>query len=468
MICVKKYFNKIKLFLNFVVFPIILVCVLNFYFNMINKDIYEYEFRFMAFVLACIIVSSIYYIFIFMTGRTKYSILFTSIVFFIIYFISQLKIMYTNSPLYLSDFAFWNKLDNLVSIVGNTLGSYIGILIVPSVVVFIFLIFIFIDSIVINIKFNMKKRVCFLGLGICVMLLLFIPNSYTCEFYSDIFFNDNSRKAYGTYTTYDSYYNTYGTIAGMYGVYLENLVFIPDDYDESEVHEVLNGDIVIEENSLGKPNIIVLLGESFWDINKLEGVRFDKDVMEEYNKLKDYGYTTSLVVPTYGGLTANSVFELLTGSNISYYSNGYLPFMQSYNDDRSYDYPSVIKELSNNDYISYFMYGMDSYNFDNVVEKMGVNYYGEYDYTYSDVKGQYVSDSYTVNQIIHTFKNKSSDNKYFYMALTTENHMPYSMEKYGRYDIHIDNSVYSEEENGVILSYAQGIYDTSLALNQLY
>lgn len=464
----KKYFGKIKLVLNFILFPMILVGVLNCYFNFMNNGSYRFDFRPMAFVLACIIVSIVYYIFIFLTGKTKYGVLGTSILFFVIYFVSQLKIIYTNNPLYLSDFVFINKVSNLTEIVGNTLFDTIGKIGFCSICVLVFLIFIFIDSMIINIKFNLKKRVCFFVLDVFLLLLLFVPNKYTCELYSDIFFNDNDRTAYETYTTYDSYYNTYGTIAGMYGVYLENLVFEPDDYDERVVNEILDGDVVDNNNSLGTPNIIVLLGESFWNINKLEGITFDKDVIGIYNDLKKDGYYSNLVVPTYGGLTANSVFQFLTGSNISYYSNGYIPFMQSYNDDRAYDYPCIIKDLKNNNYISYAMFGMDSYNFGNVFEKMGFDYYGKYPYSFSDVKGQYVSDDYTVRQIINTFNGKRANDNYFYLAFTTQNHMPYSYDRYYEYDIRIESSSYSEEENGVILSYAQGLYDTASSLNKLY
>lgn len=41
-------------------------------------------------------------------------------------------------------------------------------------------------------------------------------------------------------------------------------------------------------------------------------------------------------------------------------------------------------------------------------------------------------------------------------------------DKYEEYDISIKNSSLSEEENGIILSYAQGIYDTNLQIQRLY
>lgn len=54
------------------------------------------------------------------------------------------------------------------------------------------------------------------------------------------------------------------------------------------------------------------------------------------------------------------------------------------------------------------------------------------------------------------------------MALTMQAHMPYTKYKYENYDIKIKKSKLSNEENDVLLSYAQGIYDADKQLGKLY
>ena len=54
------------------------------------------------------------------------------------------------------------------------------------------------------------------------------------------------------------------------------------------------------------------------------------------------------------------------------------------------------------------------------------------------------------------------------MTATIETHMPFNKEKYDNYDINVTSSSLTEEETGVILSYAQGVYDTNVQIKRLY
>ena len=67
-----------------------------------------------------------------------------------------------------------------------------------------------------------------------------------------------------------------------------------------------------------------------------------------------------------------------------------------------------------------------------------------------------------------TLKDTSEGNYKFIMAATAQNHFPFSKDKYDKYDINVKNTTYSAEDTALLRSYAQGIYDASKELNNLY
>ena len=65
-----------------------------------------------------------------------------------------------------------------------------------------------------------------------------------------------------------------------------------------------------------KPDIIVVMSESFWDPTKLPGVTITPDPIPTVRALR----SGSMFSPEFGGMTANIEFEALTG-----FSNAFLP-----------------------------------------------------------------------------------------------------------------------------------------------
>lgn len=84
------------------------------------------------------------------------------------------------------------------------------------------------------------------------------------------------------------------------------------------------------------------------------------------------------------------------------------------------------------------------------------------------IKGTYISDEALVDEVIEALKNKSPDEKIFYMTATIQTHMPFDKDVYDGYDINVESTKLSEEDTGIILSYAQGVYDTNVQIQRLY
>ena len=99
----------------------------------------------------------------------------------------------------------------------------------------------------------------------------------------------------------------------------------------------------------------------------------------------------------------------------------------------------------------------------------------EYINAYSDmpdyeqkIKGTYISDEALVDEVIEALKDKRPDEKIFYMTATIQTHMPFDKDVYDGYDINVESTKLSEEDTGIILSYAQGVYDTNIQIQRLY
>ena len=74
------------------------------------------------------------------------------------------------------------------------------------------------------------------------------------------------------------------------------------------------------------PNIIFLQLESFWDVNELRDVSFSENPLPTFTALAQNGPSGFLTVPSIGGGTANTEFEVLSGMSLDYFGVGEYPY----------------------------------------------------------------------------------------------------------------------------------------------
>lgn len=75
-----------------------------------------------------------------------------------------------------------------------------------------------------------------------------------------------------------------------------------------------------------KPNVIAIMNESFADLKAVGDLQTSKDYMPFFRKLKENtikGYTYSSV---FGGNTANSEFEFMTGNTLAFLPDNSVPY----------------------------------------------------------------------------------------------------------------------------------------------
>ena len=452
--------------------PIILSQILNY--GICN--IYSIYIDAKMMLFSIIIMYAIYFGITALVKKTYKSTCIISVIIFIFTIINNLKLYYTSSPIYISDISFLNNAGGLIELIGKDVIQHLDYIQIIIVIILLIITNYISKKYSINIS-NKKLRI---GIGITILLIfviMFIPIKTKDQFILEKIYKVNDRKDYNTLMTGIDYYSYHGVLAGMYGIELEGRNYEPDGYNEEDVKKILsefdNDNNEPEKVDLQKPNIIVMFQESYWDIENIEEIEFDIDITENIDYLKTQGTSVKLLSATYGGMSSNIEYELLTGGNLAYYPIGYNPFLQLYNKIKNTNNcPSIIKELKNNGYNTKIVFGRDYYLSEKVYKKLGIDeYMNEYenmsDYN-QKVKGTHLSDEALVDEVINALKNKASEEKLFYMTATIETHMPFDKEKYDKYDIDVVQSSLSEEETGIILSYAQGIYDTNIQIKRLY
>lgn len=101
----------------------------------------------------------------------------------------------------------------------------------------------------------------------------------------------------------------------------------PESYTVEAVDSIRNR-LVRETEALPleRPNIIFVQLESFFDPYIVEHLSFSEDPIPNFRKLKNEYTSGELYVPTVGGGTANTEFEVLTGCCLDFFGAGEFPY----------------------------------------------------------------------------------------------------------------------------------------------
>lgn len=464
--CNKEVINDIMVG----IMPFIMITLVEIFFKVSNGGIpIVLNTNANSFVFSVILAYLIYAIGISLTKKNTKALQILCVISFVVLLINQMKILYTGEPIYFSDANFLEKTGDFVTM----LSSHMISMILPYVLAFLLLgiIFVMIIKWCKQYEFEIvstKLRIVILIVSTLIVFLLFIPNNQTKELYLKLFFNIEEYKDYDSYTTNLSYYQQHTLLSGMYGVLLNNRFVEPKNYNEQEIKEMIKSADVRNKSELGNPNIILLFSEAFWDIDKLQEITFDKPITANLNQFKQEGKCIELLSCAYGGMSENVAFELLTGGSLNYFTRGYIPTMSLYKKKNSKKIPSIVKELKNNNYHSKIVFGKDFYNSKDTFLNMGFDEYVQLKQTAENTKGKFISDEYMTDLIIEELQNKEKDKPIFYMAETIQNHMPYTKDKYEKYDIEILQSNLDKDKNNTLLSYSQGVYDADKQLQRLY
>lgn len=467
---------------NLILFPLFIVIAGDIFYRMTSNNVisnlessfYTIVSHFLPFILIYIMVALLFIIINSITNNSKITKILLLIVSLIIFVINDIKLNIMGIPIELSDVGYLNP-DNMgmMATATTTIGSWIWLTVIKGIIfVALSVGIIFADKLG---KFSVNsivKRIVTFLIGTILIALIGISMTKKYTFFIEKIYNAD-KEILSEYISVDEYTNEYGFFQGIILTSLVKKDLVSPDYSSKYVSKLLSSyDDVTVSGKWGKANVVFILSEAFSDLENISEITFNEPLMQEianYKKDNDK-MVFDLLVPAYGGSSVNTEFEILTGASLTFWSPGFIPYNQYYSDSIGKNAPNIIKEFNNNGYTTMYLtpWGEDSYN-----SKRNYKLFGADKTIYGSKlkgsnKGQFYSDKSLMKDIYNQLKNTKEGEHKFIMTASGQNHFPYTEDKYEKYDVSVKNTEYSKKSTNMLKSYAQGVYDASKELNNLY
>lgn len=213
----------------------------------------------------------------------------------------------------------------------------------------------------------------------------------------------------------------------------ENRLVEPENYNEEYVSTIIDTDIDETENFNGgvKPNVIVVMSESYADFRVFDELGIDDSYYAGFDKACAEGKSGIAVTPTYASYTVRSEFELLFGLPVRGLNTPNMPqreladreqpaFAQYY---KSWGYKTAYVHPFQGSFYSrtriYGDFGFDTMIFHDDIE-------GVTDFTVPvEHFGTYVDDNTVFSQLLDLIK--TTDDPIYIHTTTMQNHQPYNL-----------------------------------------
>ena len=317
----------------------------------------------------------------------------------------------------------------------KSLKSFAYIKITPRLVIYCIIVIAFIVlAFYFNPKFRLKPIRRIINACACVIpcsALIFIP-----AFYSTVYniFGLDTTPATNTFKLNEKFVNN-GFLAFIVQTASEsyaNRLTEPENYDDEHVSEIVEENDVETNDFNGgkKPNVIVVMSESYADFRVFDELDIDEKYYEEFDKARNAGFAGTAITPTYASWTVRSEFELLFGLPVRGINTPNMP--QRELADR--EQPALAQYYKSWGYSTAYVHPFQSgfYSRSRIYGKFGFDTMifhndqtGESDFTVPvEHFGTYVDDSTVYNQLIDLVK--TTDDPIYIHTTTMQNHQPYS------------------------------------------
>lgn len=218
-----------------------------------------------------------------------------------------------------------------------------------------------------------------------------------------------------------------------------------------------------------QPNIIVIMSEAFTDIQSASELEYDRELTPNFNRLAERYLSGRCMTSEFGGGTANSEFEVLTGYSTYDLPSGTVAYMNYVNQNVD-SYVSYLNEQN------YYTVALHPYQrtFFSREKAYGVLGFGAFysEESFADAerirKEGYVSDAALTQRIIAEYEsNQETGQPFFCHAVSMQNHASYLAGEYAEQVGLTANTALSEGEYAALQTYGTGISLSDRALGEL-
>lgn len=250
-----------------------------------------------------------------------------------------------------------------------------------------------------------------------------------------------------------------------YNLYLqlkEIVISEPEEYSVEELQQQLqeySSDEAVASTEY--PNIIAIMNESFADLEVLGDFETNKEVLPVLKSLKENTIQGDLYVSIYGGNTANSEYEFLTGHSIGYFSERVVPYQMYLHEEKE----NLFTQMKDLGYETVFMHPYGSYGWNrvSVYNYFGVDrmFFEENMDSLTHIR-QFATDSSQYEVVKDLLEEHNSDVPMFIFDVTVQNHGGYTGEiEQLKKEIVLEGKAYEETGN-----YLNLVHESDRALGE--
>lgn len=412
------------------------------------KNAWSDFFKFPKFWANYFLFVFIYWIIYGLTNRTKFSLAFITIFTFVFGVVNYVVTETRGISVTISDIYSIRTAMNVASGIKPTIE---GNFIVGTILFIVLLIVLW------KIKINEKKeirttraKVAGILLGIVGILVLFGP-----DYVTDTVELWNINRAYAN--------------SGM-GLTIVRMakdikVSKPKNYRPDIVISILNEyeDDTVNYKLEDAPNVLIVMNESFSDLQKNFKIELSNDPIENYHSLLERENVISGTMHSsqFGGGTANIEWEVLTQNVTAFLPSGSMPYQQYITSEVR---PTIVSYMNDFDYTTYGMHSWDKsgYSREKIYSKFLKFDCSKFQDTMTKLDWgyrEYPTDWSFYEEYYEIMRNKKTEEKNFSFLVTMENHMPY-------YRIDPDGLTFTEADSE-LNSYLQLEYGSDKGLGLL-
>lgn len=447
---IEQLMRKLRLVFYGMWFSLVLVILMGIIYYMPSLDLawYWLDQNTSLLILTTTLVIAIYGIGYSLTNHGLFTIGVVFLSFIIFGITDYLKRTVAGEPLYPADLAMVTKVDTLLGYL-NGISPLMIFVILGITIVLLVLLFIFIQST----KLSWKSR---------VILLIFSLAYVLCFVNYEKTFMREPVKSIAQLEKWNqiSNYNMNGTIIGFISNLQNDIMEKPDKYSQEIIQNIIDEKkeklINNQNTSFEKPNVVVIVDESFSDPLQLSQLSFSEDPIPTVRYYQSQGSSGYLLSPFKGGSTANVEFEFLTSLSNSFLTKGSVPFQQSLSIKKNF--PSIVSYFNKLGYETVAIHPNNKsfYKRNQVYPNIGFQQFiGVDDLTYTErIANQlFISDESVFNELIKIIETNPDPS--FVYGLTIQNHLPIEEGKFGLNNITVKDSTGERIEE--LETYVQGL-----------
>lgn len=236
-------------------------------------------------------------------------------------------------------------------------------------------------------------------------------------------------------------------------------VAAPKGYSKEAIEAAVSGGFGPVVTPAERPDIIMIMSESFWDPTRLPGVTISPDPMPNIRSLQS-GHVLS---PEFGGMTANVEFEALTGFSNAFLPYGSIPYQQYVRRPL----PSLAAFLKSQGYETraFHPYQGWFWNRTQVYSSLGFDrFLSEEALPPLPKRGPLASDDALIDVIIG--EAERADAPIFYFSVTLQGHGPYEANRYPDAGFRVEGPL-NDANRDSLVTYATGVADADRSLAKL-